>query len=137
MKLTIFFDGSFWCGLVEVQCAKQVQVWKHVFGPEPKDAEVLAFVNKRLLAEWASVPCVSAITEQKQQYHINPKRQQRLAHKLRKKPVLSTKAQAAMQAEREIKRVDRRHTTKANRLAEQQARFQQRQAKKLQKHKGH
>lgn len=48
MKLTIYFDGSFWCGLVEVEDNGHYQAIRHVFGPEPKDADVWEFVTKRL-----------------------------------------------------------------------------------------
>lgn len=48
MKLTIYFDGSFWCGLVEVEDNGHYQAIRHVFYPEPKDADVWEFVTKRL-----------------------------------------------------------------------------------------
>ena len=48
MKLTIYFDGSFWCGLVEVEDNGHYQAIRHVFGPEPKDADVWEFVTKCL-----------------------------------------------------------------------------------------
>lgn len=44
MKLTVYFDGSFWCGLVEAEDAGTIRVFKHVFGSEPKDEEVWDFV---------------------------------------------------------------------------------------------
>ncbi len=36
MKLTIYFDGSFWCGLVEVEDNGHYQAIRHVFGPRTK-----------------------------------------------------------------------------------------------------
>ena len=48
MKLTIYFDGSFWCGLVEAETDGHYQVIRYVFGAEPKDADVFAFIAKRL-----------------------------------------------------------------------------------------
>lgn len=64
MKLTIFFDGSFWCGLVEDDEDGKIKVLKHIFGPEPKDTEVLTFVNTQLLAEIAEVPSISMASKQ-------------------------------------------------------------------------
>lgn len=48
MKLTIYFDGSFWCGLVEAEFDGHYQAIRYVFGPEPKDADIFAFIATRL-----------------------------------------------------------------------------------------
>lgn len=137
MKLTVYFDGSFWCGLVEVADGDKVKVLKHVFGPEPKDPEIWSFVNQQLLAELTTVPSVKADVEKVATRQINPKRLQRLASKEKAKPAVSTKAQAALQAAHEIKKTQRKQVSKAKKQAEQKCRFEQKQAKKLQKKKGH
>ncbi len=137
MKLTIFFDGSFWCGLVEDEEDGKMKVLKHVFGPEPKDTEVLAFVNTQLLAEIAKVPSVSMARKQVNEHRINPKRLQRMVNKEKSQPVYSTKAQVAMQASIEIKKAQRKKVSKAQKQEEAQRRFQLKQEKKLQKKKGH
>lgn len=136
MNLTIYFDGSFWCGLVEYQEQGKMQVLRHIFGPEPKDSEVLAFVNTSLLSELAQVPFVTIDTEKVAVRRINPKRMQRLVNKEKIKPVFSTKAQEAFKKAQEIKKQERRSTSKANKKADQNLRFQMKQYKKLQKKKG-
>ncbi|MBO0448758.1 YjdF family protein [Enterococcus sp. MJM12] len=137
MKLTIFFDGSFWCGLVEDEDDGKMKVLKHVFGPEPKDTEVLAFVNTQLLAEMVKAPSVSMASKQVNEHRINPKRLQRLVNKEKNQPVYSTKAQIAMQKSIEIKKTQRQKAAKAQKQEEAQRRFQLKQEKKLQKKKGH
>lgn len=137
MKLTIFFDGSFWCGLVEDEDDGKMKVLKHVFGPEPKDTEVLAFVNTQLLAEMVKVSSVSMAYKQVNEHRINPKRLQRLVNKEKNQLVYSTKAQIAMQKSIEIKKTQRQKAAKAQKQEEAQRRFQLKQEKKLQKKKGH
>ena len=44
MKLTIYFDGQFWIGIVEMFENNKLKVCKHTFGSEPKDSEILDFI---------------------------------------------------------------------------------------------
>jgi hypothetical protein len=48
MKLTVYFDGQFWVGVVEDEYHQSLRVARHIFGAEPKDTEVQAFVNRHL-----------------------------------------------------------------------------------------
>ncbi|MDH6365417.1 hypothetical protein M2139_002413 [Enterococcus sp. PF1-24] len=137
MKLTVFFDGSFWCGLIEEQTDESLKVYKHLFGAEPKDIEVLTFVNQQLLEILATTPAVKTHDNAKDLLKINPKRRQRMLNREKKQPVYSTKAQDAMQQVLELKKTQRKKTSKAKKQVEQQLRFQMKQAKKLQKKKGH
>jgi len=36
MKLTIYHDGQFWVGVVEVERDGKLKAWRRVFGSEPK-----------------------------------------------------------------------------------------------------
>ncbi|MFT9820340.1 DUF2992 family protein [Lysinibacillus sp. NPDC056185] len=49
MKLTIFNDGQFYIGLIEHTSENKYKAYKYTFGNEPKDQEVLDFVNNNLL----------------------------------------------------------------------------------------
>lgn len=137
MKLTVYFDGSFWCGSVEYQDQGKMQVLRHVFRPEPKDSEVLAFVDHSMLEELARVPAVKTADKRAATQRINPKRLQRLVNKEKAKPVFSTKSQAVLKEAQELKKQARKATSKANKKADQDLRFQMKQDKKLQKKKGH
>lgn len=80
MKLTIFFDGSFWCGLIEATDNETVKVVKYVFGAEPKAGEVLAFVNHTLPELLDATPSVKQKNQATKVKRINPKRLQRLVN---------------------------------------------------------
>lgn len=135
MKLTIYFDGSFWCGLIEAETDGHYQAIRHVFGAEPKDADVWDFIFKRLphLLEQSG----SVVVKQKSEKKLNPKRMQRLINREKRQPIVSTKAQLAISEIRnQAKAVNK--SQKRQRKAEcAEARFQQKQAKKREKHKGH
>ncbi|MGG5317993.1 YjdF family protein [Enterococcus sp. AZ072] len=135
MKLTIYFDGSFWCGLIETD-ENCYQAIRHVFGPEPKDNEVFDFVCQQL-PKLLNQPAVSTTKSSKQTKKLSPKRMQRLINREKRQPVLSTKAQLAMQEMREELKSARRSKTKAQKEQLAQERFQQRQEKKRQKKRGH
>lgn len=135
MKLTIYFDGSFWCGLVEAETDGHYQVVRHVFGAEPKDADVMEFIAKRLpyLLEHSG----SVATEQKSEKKMNPKRMQRLINREKRQPVVSTKAQLAISELRDQAKTASKSQRREKKAEYAEARFQQKQAKKREKHKGH
>ena len=89
---TVFFEEPFWCGVYQRQEGRNLEAARMVFGAEPKEYEVLAF----LLQNWKqlrfgstdSAPCA---VERK-----NPKRMQREAGKQTKEKGVGTKAQQAL-----------------------------------------
>ena len=44
MKMTVYFDGVFWSALVEYADEKGYKAFRHIFGKEPKDEEILDFI---------------------------------------------------------------------------------------------
>ena len=130
---TVLFEEPFWCGVYQRQEGRNLEAARMVFGAEPKEYEVLAF----LLQNWKqlrfgstdSAPCA---VERK-----NPKRMQREAGKQTKEKGVGTKAQQALAALREEQKTERKVRSKAEKLAETERRFRLRQAKRLKKHKGH
>lgn len=130
---TVFFEEPFWCGVYQRQEGRNLEAARMVFGAEPKEYEVLAF----LLQNWKRLrfgkangaPCAA---ERK-----NPKRMQREAKKQTKEKGVGTKAQQALAALWEEQKTERKVRSKAEKLAETERRFQLRQAKRLKKHKGH
>ncbi len=49
MKLTVYFDGTFWFALVEhVNRKGQYKVFRYPFGKEPKDSDIWNFIAKKL-----------------------------------------------------------------------------------------
>ena len=95
---TVFFEEPFWCGVYQRQEGRNLEAARMVFGAEPKEYEVLAF----LLQNWKqlrfgstdSAPCA---VERK-----NPKRMQREAGKQTKEKGVGTKAQQALAARPQV-----------------------------------
>lgn len=135
MKLTIYFDGSFWCGLVEAEFDGHYQAIRYVFGPEPKDADIFAFIATRLPHLLEQSGTVSA--KKRPEKKVNPKRMQRLINREKRQPVISTKAQQAISDLRAEAKSESKVQRRQKKIADAKARFQQRQVKKREKHKGH
>lgn len=130
---TVFFEDPFWCGVYQRQEGNRLEAARVVFGPEPKDYEVQAF----LLQNWKRLrfgkTCGEIISAERK----NPKRMQREARKQMSEKGVGTKAQQALSALREEQKTERKVRSKEEKLAEAERKFQQRQAKRREKHKGH
>ena len=46
LTLTLFHDGQFYVGIFERREGKQLSVCRVVFGAEPKDGEIMDFLNR-------------------------------------------------------------------------------------------
>lgn len=96
MKLTIYFDGQFYTGLIETEISGRYHAYRHLFGKEPNSEEVSYFVNHELLGLIENKSGSGIQSKGEKRRHINPKRLQRLAAKESKKVSLSTKAELAL-----------------------------------------
>ncbi|WP_019241053.1 MULTISPECIES: YjdF family protein [Bacillus] len=112
MKLTIYFDGQFYIGLIETISDQQYKVYRHVFGNEPKDQEVLDFVHNRLLSLLQKQEQEGISIQSEIQKKINPKRLQRSVSKELQQTSISTKAQEALKKEYEQKKAKLKHKGK-------------------------
>lgn len=130
---TVFFEEPFWCGVYQRQEGHHLEAARVVFGAEPKEYEVQAF----LLRNWGRLRFGKTEGGTLAAERKNPKRMQREAKKQTKEKGVGTKAQQALAALREEQKTERKVKSKAEKLAEAERRFQQRQAKRLKKHKGH
>lgn len=102
MKLTIYFDGQFYIGLVETVTDNTLKAYRHIFGNgEPKDQEVLEFVNRDLLLLIQKHKQVGVTIDKKLKKKINPKKLQRSVSKELKQPFISSKAQEAIKKDYE------------------------------------
>lgn len=135
MKLTVFFDGQFWVGLIERTTEAGLFASRHIFGAEPKDEEILAFVNQQLIsiikAQTAAVPA-----EAEPNLRLNPKRRAREAAREMKAVPVSTKAQAALKVQFEENAQKKQVVLKAQKRTEQENKWRLRQEKAKQKHRG-
>ena len=132
-KLTVLFDPPFWAGLFERERNGRYEVCKVIFGAEPKDYDVYAFV----LAHYCELDFSPSLTaDRSEERPLSPKRVQRLAREQTRQTGIGTKAQQALQLQREQNKQERRTLSRESREAEEARRFQLRQEKKREKHRG-
>ena len=132
-RLTILFDDPFWIGLYEREDDMEYSVCRIVFGAEPRDQEVYAY----LLEHWRTLrfspprPGTEHLPPPK-----SPKRRQREARRMTQAAGIGTKAQQALRLQREQGGRERKAARRARDEAEEKRKFQLRQEKKKQKHRG-
>ncbi|MEG1494009.1 MAG: YjdF family protein [Gordonibacter sp.] len=136
--LTILHDGQFWIGICEHEESEGYGACRIVVGAtEPTDTEILAFVCRSWsalafdLTEEDTLLGASSLLS-----HHNPKRRQREARKLVEQPGVGTKAQQALSAGYEARKVERKADAREARQADSERRFELKQIKRKEKHKG-
>lgn len=132
-SLTVYFDPPFWVGLFQREDEDGCRVCKVTFGGEPRDQEVLDFVLRR----WRELQFSPPVPADRAAARLpNPKRMRREARKATQAAGTGTKAQQALQLQREHMKTERGTISKARREEEQERRFALRQEKRRQKHRG-
>ena len=136
--LTMLHDGQFWVGICEYAEAGNYGACRVVFGStEPTDTEILAFVCRcwtTLVFDLAGGEVLLGTSGLLA--HANPKRRQREAKKLVKQSGVGTKAQQAMSAGYEARKVERKADAREARLVRAERCFALKQIKRKEKHKG-
>ena len=132
-KLTVYFDDPFWAGVFERIENEKLSVCKVTFGAEPKDYEVWAFVLKN----YSRLKFSPAVNVTVKKENGNPKRIQREARRQAALPGVGTKAQQALQMQREKIKMERKQISRQQREAEKQRQFDLKQQKRKEKHRGH
>mgnify|MGYP000662297365 CR=1 FL=1 len=133
-RLTILFDDPFWIGLYEREDDTEYSVCRIVFGAEPRDQEVYAY----LLEHWRTLrfspprPGTEHLPPPK-----SPKRRQREARRMTQAAGIGTKAQQALSEQREAIKQSARRLRKQRHSDKKQERFELRVKKRKQKHRGH
>ena len=132
-KLTVYFEEPFWVGVFEEQEGGRLSVSRVVFGAEPTDAQIYAFVLRHFYHLRFSAPVKA---EQKHKAD-NPKRRQRDARKQLEKSGVGTKSQQALQKPYEANKTERKQRSREEKEAEKQRLFALKQQKRKEKHRGH
>ncbi len=138
MQLTIFFDGQFWVGVVEAQTDDGLKVARHLFGAEPTDTEVFAFVQRALPALLDEVTVAApgeALASAPPE--INPKRRKREAAAALRTRGVSTYAQEALKRQLEARKQDRQNVARQQEEAQRAYQRERRLQKAREKHRGH
>ncbi len=132
-SLTIMFENPFWIGLYERFDNGKYEVCKITFGAEPKDYEIYDY----LLQNWHKLKFSPPIkTDKIKDRKINPKRMQREINNQLEDKGIGTKAQQALQLQREQSKVEKRTRTKEQKEAEKERQYALRQEKRKAKHRG-
>ena len=132
-KLTIYFEDPFWVGVFEKIENRKLSVAKVTFGVEPKDYDVLEFINRNYYHLQFS-PAVETVVKDTKK---NPKRAQRDAKKQTLETGIGTKSQLALKLQQEQNKQERKVRSREQREAESQRLFELKQMKKKEKHRGH
>ncbi|WP_280169983.1 YjdF family protein [Priestia megaterium] len=136
MSLTIYHDGQFWVGIIEVVEDGKLRAFRYVFGTEPKDTEILDFIYYKLLNIINQSVHSGIDVEGKSDKKINPKRLQRQVAKQISKVGVSTKAQEAMKQEYEEKKKSKKKRAKQYREELKDQKYLMKKQKAKAKHKG-
>ncbi|MGW9103696.1 YjdF family protein [Priestia megaterium] len=136
MSLTIYHDGQFWVGIIEVVEDGKLRTFRYVFGTEPKDTEILDFIYYKLLNIINQSVHSGIDVEGKSDKKINPKRLQRQVAKQINKVGVSTKAQEAMKQEYEEKKKSKKKRAKQYREKLKDQKYLMKKQKAKAKHKG-
>lgn len=132
-SLTVFFEDPFWVGVYERTDGGRYEACKITFGAEPKDYEVWDF----LLKNWGRLRFSPSLpAREPAERKINPKRMQRTIHSQLQSSGVGTKAQQALQLQREQRKQERRTVSREQREAEKERRYALRQQKRREKHRG-
>lgn len=116
LKLTVYFDGQFWVGVVEETVNDELVAARYIFGAEPPDATVLAFVNDAIPGI-LNLPVASHGATMTTRG--NPKRLARLAAAEMRITGISTKSQQAIQDGYTARQHEAHVVTRAQKAAEQ------------------
>ena len=131
-RLTVFFEEPFWVGVFERQTAGKLTACKVTFGASPSGGEVFAY----FLRNWRTLRFSPPVGGEAVRYVRNPKRMQRLAGREITQGI-GTKAQQALQMQREQNKRERLERSRQQKEAEAERRFALKQQKRREKHKGH
>ena len=132
-KLTVYFEAPFWVGVFERVRDGKLSVAKVTFGTEPKDYEVQEYIQKCYSALKFSPVVETVVKELKR----NPKRMQREAKRQMQETGVGIKAQQALKLQQEQDKQKRKVRSREKKEAEELRKFELKQQKKREKHKGH
>lgn len=134
-QLTVIFDPPFYKAIFERRLGTTYEVAQVNLGTsEPKMTLILDLV----INHWDRFHCFKQEHSESKELpkKISPKRRQRLAQKSIEKG-RSTKAQAALQQQFDQKKQKLKVNRRVEKVQLQEKRFKLRQAKRIEKHKGH
>ncbi|MDI3411328.1 YjdF family protein [Bacillus sonorensis] len=136
MKLTIYYDGQFWIGIIEIVQEGNVKAFRHLFGREPKDVEILNFVHHQLLQVISQTEQEGIGIKAEAKKKINPKRLQRQVAKEMKSTKRVNKGATGNQTRAGSKKAMNKRLNKEQREKEKEQKYRLRKQKAKEKHRG-
>lgn len=133
-RLTVYFEPPFWVGLYQREDEAGFRVCRVVFGGEPRDQQVLDYFQSHWRELVFSPPGAGGPDPDQT---VNPKRARREAKKAVLPTGAGTKAQQALQLQREQSKVQRAAISKRRKEEQRERKLALRQQKRREKHKGH
>lgn len=132
VTLRVFFAEPFWIGVAEKVTDGKLSVCKITFGTEPRDYEIHEF----LLQNYYQLRFSPAVEAAVKEMRVNPKRMQREVHKQVKDTGIGTKSQQALKLQQEQVKTERKIFSREQMEADKMRKFELRQQKKKEKHRG-
>ena len=133
-SFTVLFQEPFWIGVAERWDETGYRAAKVTFGAQPTDGEILQWLEREWHRLRFSPP--QRAEGAAPLGHQNPKRTRREAARAVERRGLGTKAQQALNAQREQEGEARRTRSREDRQAEAERKFLLRQEKKREKRRG-
>ena len=133
-RLTVYFEPPFYVALYQREEADGCRVCKVTFGGEPRDQQVLDYFQTHWRELCFSPPVLGGLAPERT---INPKRARREARRAVQPIGTGTKAQQALQLQREQQKAERKADSKERREAQRERKLAIRQEKRREKHRGH
>lgn len=132
VKLTVYFENSFWIGIFERSIDEKLSVCKVIFGAEPKDNEIFEFaLNRYSKLKYSPEIQYEKVFKEK----VNPKRVQRDVKKQLNNNGVGTKSQQALKLQQEQNKTIKKMKTKEQKELEKEKLYSLKQQKKREKHK--
>jgi len=130
--LTVLFEDPFWKGVFERVVNNKLSTCKVSFGSEPSEADIYGFV----LENFYQLEFSQSVDYVPKRIAGNPKRRLRDAARATKNVGIGTKSQQALQMQREEKKNERDHYSREQKLTEKQRKFEMKQLKRRERHRG-
>ncbi|MGA9173289.1 MAG: YjdF family protein [Thermoactinomyces sp.] len=134
MKLTVFWNGQFWVGVIEEWNGKRLRASQWIFGGEPKDEEILRFVQRHMISVIEEAH--SSVLADRKEKRMNPKRLARQAAKEVRQKGVSTFAREAIKLEYERRKQERKQAVKEQKEEEARQKRELKVLKRKEKHRG-
>ena len=129
---TICHDGQFWIALVERLSDGRIEIARHVFGPEPSNAELLAWAGEG----FANLRFVPAEARALPEPPVNPKRRKRMAAAQARAAGPSSRAKDALKVAAELTASRRKMSASERRQAVAVQRYDDRVARRKARKRG-